>query len=299
MDVDRPAISITVSTIQGWPDIERNVRSFEAAAARVGGELIVTDGSGRPAPRPDEIAGSTIWHLEPGASVYEMRSLAYQMSRAPVVAVTEDHCVVPPDWAASLLSALAAEPEAAAVGGSVENGARDTILDWASYFVVQATLIPPIASGRVQRIAGAGNVAYRRHALRDIDDFDGLGTMESLHQRQLRRSGSVLLADDSIRVRHDQHLDFGSATRLHYHAGRTFAGFLRHRMDRLAWFRFIALPAVPLARLLRAAKLASERGHGRTISRAWPMMLWLLYAQAAGHLLGFVVGPGDSPRRVQ
>lgn len=299
MDVDLPAISITVSTIQGWPEIEPNVRSFEVAAARVGGELIVTDGSGRPPPRPDELAGSTIWHLDPGASVYEMRSIAYRMSRAPVVAVTEDHCVVPPEWAACLLSALAAEPDAAAVGGSVENGARDTILDWASYFVVQATLVPPIASGRVDRIAGAVNVAYRREALLGIDDFDGLGAMDSLHQRQLRRSGSILLADDSIRVHHHQHLDLASATRIHFHAGRTYAGFLRHRMDRLAWFRFIALPAIPFARLLRAAKIASERAHGPTIRRAWPMMLWLLYAQAAGQLLGFVVGPGDSPRQVQ
>jgi hypothetical protein len=123
--------------------------------------------------------------------------------------------------------------------------------------------------------------------------------MDSLHQRELYRLGLILLADDSIRVHHVQHLDFASATRIHYHAGRTYAGFLRHRMDRLAWFRFIALPAIPFARLLRAAKLASERTHGRKISRAWPMMLWLFYVQAAGQLLGFVVGPGDSPRRVQ
>ncbi|MEA2576846.1 MAG: hypothetical protein QOD78_434, partial [Chloroflexota bacterium] len=104
---------------------------------------------------------------------------------------------------------------------------------------------------------------------------------------------------DSIRVHHVQHLDFASATRIHYHAGRTYAGFLRHRMDRLAWFRFVALPAVPFARLLRAAKIASKRASWPTISRVWPMMLWLLYAQAAGQLLGFLIGPGDSPRRVQ
>ena len=34
------------------------------------------------------------------------------------------------------------------------------------------------------------------------------------------------------------------------------------------------------------------------IRRVWPMMLWLLCVQAAGHLIGFVAGPGDSPRHV-
>lgn len=49
---DRPPISITISTGQGWPAIAAVVRSAEAAAAVVGGEVVVTDGSGLPAPWP-------------------------------------------------------------------------------------------------------------------------------------------------------------------------------------------------------------------------------------------------------
>lgn len=41
-----PPISIAASSGQGWPLIERFVRSFEAAAARVGGEVVIADGSG-------------------------------------------------------------------------------------------------------------------------------------------------------------------------------------------------------------------------------------------------------------
>ena len=50
-----PPVTVTASTVQGWPDIQPNLRSFEATAAAVGSEVIVTDGSGRPAPAPDAL----------------------------------------------------------------------------------------------------------------------------------------------------------------------------------------------------------------------------------------------------
>lgn len=298
MDVDLPAISITISTIDGWPGFAENLERFERAAERAGGELIVTDGSGHPAPPTGALGPRTVWHAEPGASVYKMRVTGYRLSRAPMVAISEDHCRVDEDWAVRLLSALEAAPDVAAVGGSVENGATSSTLDWASYFVVQAPMVPPIASGVAPKIAGAVNVAYRRKALESLDDFDGLGTLDGLHQRQLRLHGATLLADDSIRVVHDQSLPLMGMTVMHFHAGRTFAGFLRHRMDRLAWFRLVAVGLVPYARLTRAAKIGFARGHRRTILRAWPMMLWLFYAQLVGQVVGFALGPGDSPRRV-
>ncbi|MFL5679362.1 MAG: glycosyltransferase family 2 protein [Chloroflexota bacterium] len=299
MSVDEPAISIVVSTVQGWPDIQRNVATWEAAADAADGEVIVIDSSGNPPPSANVLGAATSWRTSPDATIFQGRSAGYSAARAPVVAITEDHCLVPPDWGIRLLDAFVANPRAAAIGGSVENGATSAVIDWASYFVVQASIIPPIVSGPVGRIAGAVNVAYRREALAALDDFDGLGAMDGLHQRQLRLSGAQLVADDSIRVRHDQSLGFRGTTAIHFHAGRTFAGFLRHRMDRLAWLRVAAVGVIPWARFVRAVSRTSARGYLPIVARAWPAMLWLLYCQAAGHVVGFAAGPGDSPRRVQ
>jgi hypothetical protein len=296
--LDAPDISITISTIDGWPGFADNLRDYERATERANGELIVTDGSDNPPPPDGALGPRTQWHQEPGASVYKMRVTGYRLSRAPIVAISEDHCRVTEDWGVRLIAALDAAPEAVAVGGSVENGATGSTLDWASYFVVQAAMVPPIKSGPVPKIAGAVNVAYRREALEALDDFDGLGTLDGLHQRQLRKHGATLVADDSIRVVHDQSKAFAEATVMHFHAGRTFAGFLRHRMDGLAWFRLLAVGLVPWARLTRAVRIGVGRGHRKTIVRAWPVMLWLLYAQAIGHIVGFALGPGDSPRKV-
>lgn len=294
-----PPVSITVSTVQGWPAIRANIASVEVAAAAAGGEVIVTDGSGHPAPQPGELGTTTIWRTDPGASVFKLRSQAYRIARAPIVAITEDHCFVPPDWATRMLAAHAAHPEAAAIGGSVENGATQTGFDWASYFVVQARNAPPIPSGPSDRVAGAVNVAYKREALERIDDFDGLGAVDVLHQRELQQSGGILLADDSIRVVHDQSLGRRGTIAIHYHSGRAFAGFIRNRMDRHAWTLRLGVLVIPYVRFARITSVLRRKGYGTTIGRVWPMILILLLAQAAGQIVGFLAGTGDSPNRVQ
>jgi hypothetical protein len=264
----------------------------------VGGEVILTDASGQPPPDPSLLAPTTTWHQHPRLSVFQLREIGYRLARAPIVAVTEDHVLVPPDWGERYLAAFAASPQAVAIGGSVENGATDTVADWASFFIVQAPTAAPIESGQVTRLSGAVNVAYRAEALQEVDSHGGLGTLEGLHQRDLVRRGGLLIADDSIRVSHVQEDSLSRYTALHFHAARTYAGFLRGDMDGQAWFRFLAVWLMPYLRLGRALVLLDRRGHRPMLLRAWPTMLWLLYAQAAGHLAGFVAGPGDSPRRV-
>lgn len=294
-----PAISIVVGTVDGWPDIQAAVRSWEVAASAVSGEVIVVDGSNLPRPPPAELDPTTIWIQRRGASVFQLRDLGYRMARAEIVAVTEDHCRVPTGWGREMLDAHAAHPGAAAIGGSVENGATACSIDWASFLAVQAAHMTPITSGPSDRVAGAVNVSYRRSALSGIDDFDGLGAMDVLHQRDLEGNGLLLIADDRIRVIHDQPLGWDAAVRIHYHAGRTFAGFLRRRMDGLAMARLMGVLVIPYARFARAMIVGQRKGYGAILLRTWPLILWLYLVQAAGQIAGFIAGPGDSPRHVR
>ena len=147
MNVELPSISLTVSTIQGWPAIKANVESVQVAARRVGGEVIVTDGSGNAPPPPNVLDPTTTWTSIPGSSVFQLRDVAYRLASGPIVAITEDHCRVPPDWGTRMVEAHARHPEAVAIGGSVENGATGSVVDWASFLVVQTVIASPIASG--------------------------------------------------------------------------------------------------------------------------------------------------------
>lgn len=295
----RPNFSITVSTIAGWPEIREWLVRMEEAAARVDGEVVVTDGSRSPAPDPSLLAPTTSWHRFPGLSIFQLRAKGYQLARGPIVAVTEDHVIVPPDWGERFLAAFQASPEAMAIGGSVENGATETTAEWAAFFVVLAPMVAPIESGPVRNLAGNVNVAYRAEALRDVDDHSGLGAPDWLHQRDILDRGGLLIADDTIRVAHDQSCSLATFTVLHFDAGRTVAGFLRGETNGKARLRLLAIGLVPYVRLLKAVVILTKRGYGPELRRAWPIMLWLLYAQAAGHFLGLLLGPGSSPGRLR
>ena len=292
-------LTITVATVQGWPEIEPNLRSFEAAAAQVGGDVLIADGSGRPPAPAAALGRRTRWLSVPGASVFQLRERCYAEATAPIVGVTEDHCLVPPDWGVRNLAAHAANPDVAAIGGSVVNGAVDSIMDWASYLVVQAAFTAPIRSGPTDRISGAVNVTYKAAALRALDDHAGLGAMDVLHQRALQASGARLVADDSIRVVHDQSLGFVGTSVIHFHAGRTMAGFRRQQFDARQALRLAATPLIPIARFARVVALTGPRGYGPRLVRTAPAMWYLLVGQTAGQVIGYLTGPGDSPNRVQ
>lgn len=292
-------VAIVVGTIQGWPEIRANVASLRAAAEAVGGELIVADGSGRPPPASDEIGANTLWLREPGASVFQLRRLAYQRARGVIVAITEDHCFVAEDWAQRILQAHTEHPEATVIGGAVENQATGRLIDWASFFVVQAAFMPPLRSGPARRLAGAVNVSYKRPALEALADYEGMGAMDVLHQAMLRERGEALWVDDRIRVSHEQSLGVIGTTAIHFHAGRTMSGFRRQHMTPYQWVRAGGAFVVPIARLARILVIGTRKAHIRQLLPSLPWVAWLLYSQAFGQFIGYALGPGDSPRKVQ
>lgn len=296
---DSLPLTVVIGTIQGWPAIRRSVTTLSAAAEAVGGELIVADGSGNPAPPKADIDQHTVWLTEPRSSVFQLRSLAYRRARGAIVALTEDHCYVAEDWGQRILAAHAEHPGASAVGGGVENGATRTLIDWASFFVVQSAFMPPIASGPASRLAGAVNVSYKRHALDALADNEGMGAMDALHQATLHRRGDALWADDRIRVTHEQSLGVKATIAIHFHAGRTISGFRRQHMTPYQWVRAAGAFVVPFARLARILSFGARKGQMSRMLLSTPWVLALLYSQAAGQFIGYAFGAGDSPRKVQ
>ncbi len=291
-------ITLTVATVQGWPTIASTIDTLRVAAEAVGGEVIVADGSGHEVPTEGQIGQAVRWESHPGESIFQLRYRTYRAARSGVVAVTEDHVHVPPDWAIRMIDAHRRNPEAAAIGGSVTNGATDSIMDWASFLIVQAPVAAPMRSGRAKRLSGAVNVSYKRSALDHPDTHEGMGAIDVLHQRALARDGAVLLSDDTIRVAHVQPLGFRRTTVINFHAGRTISGFRRKRMDAVNIVRILGAPFIPLARYIRTVALLAPRGYGPLLVRCSPAILWLLYAQGLGQFVGYLAGEGESPRHV-
>jgi hypothetical protein len=299
MQHDRPLpLTVVIASNHPWPEVEACLASLAAQARAVGAEIILADGCGRALPDcSDRPYPEVIWLKALGASAFGLRALAIAQARGDIIAITENHCHVHPDWCARIIKAHADNPSAVAIGGAIENGATQHLVDWAGYFIANGTFMLPIRNGESERISLQANISYKRRALVRRMSPD-LGLMEMLHNQALREQGEKLVADDQIVVDHIQCLSFPTYCALHFHNGRSIAGFRLQRMR--ATERFLRLggcfilPPVMLSRLLRTV-FAKRRFRDRAVL-SLPLLACLLCCHAAGEFLGYIAGPGNSPR---
>ncbi len=289
-----PALSVVIPSIRGWPFARFALEPLREQAQRTGTEVILLDSSGLPPPSETEMGFPVRWIERPGASVFAMRREGYEMAQGEIIATTEDHCTVAPDWCERLLAMHAAHPDAVAIGGAVENGTPGRALWWAAFFRIQGPFMPPIADGPTDRLVGAANLSYKRRLLDRLAPSDGIH-IDNLDMPDLM-PGEVLYADDALRVAHHQPTGLWRTSVLDFHNGRATAGKRRERMGRQEWIRLGVMGVLPLYRTARTYRTirAKSRPPG-SLERAMPAVTWLHYCQAVGELVGYATGPGGSP----
>jgi hypothetical protein len=292
-------MSVMFASIRGWPAAKPTLDSLRDQVAAAGGEIVVMDGSGNPTPSAEDTGAVVRWVKHPGWSVFQLRHAGYREARGEIVAVTEDHCRAKPDWCEAILRAHAEHPDAIAVGGCSQNGTTSNVVDWAAFIVVQGPFVAPLANGAADRIAGAATVSYKRRALDRFPDHGPLGAIELFDTATVRRDGETLVNDERIRIIHHQSMGILGTATAEFHNGRTIAGFRRRMMERGDVLRIVGFPVLALYRSLRSIRIALGKRVPRTaLVSAIPLIFFLQYAHGAGELLGYLAGPGDSPRRL-
>lgn len=255
----RPPLTIVIGTGEGWPYVRDMLESIRADAEAAEAEIVIADGSSMAAPPSSEIGRAVRWLKLDAPSVFSLYLKALREARGDVVALTEDHAVPRPGWVPAIIRAHAAHPEAAAIGGAIENGSTDSLLDWASYFSTQGQHMGPLGDRVVRMTTNEANVSYKRWALDGLDDNDGLGFMAIMHNRRLAESGAILRDDDRMVVDHMETIGFVGQTSIHFHNGRSIAGFRRRNgMSNEEWLRMGVSSCC-----LRGARCAS-------FAAAWP-----------------------------
>jgi len=295
----RPVLSIVIATTKPWPEICACLDSLLNQANAVGAEIFVADGNGRGLSEGErESYDGVIWLKELGASVFALRKLAMCQARGEIIAITEDHCRVAPNWCEQIIQAHKDYPDAAAIGGIVDNGASTSLIDWANFFLVFAPFVSPIKNGPCERICLQANISYKRRVVSRM--ASQLGVMEMLFTRQLREEGDTLIADDRLVVSHVQSHGFWGTFAAHFHNGRSIAGFrLEHlgSIERiLRLFSTAILPPYLLWSTLRA--LVSKQRFLRQVFASLPLLAFLVCCHAAGEFVGYIAGPGQSPKRL-
>jgi hypothetical protein len=280
---------VVLATTDAWPDLATCLSVLEPQVRALDAELIIGDGDGQGLPEqyaadPDRL----VWIRQPGASVFELRALGVAKARGEIIATTEDHCVVRPDWCERILAAFARDPEVVAVAGAIENGSTTSAIDWANYLHTFGALAPPVDPAQRERCPVNANLAYRRE-LFPAGAIEP-GWMEITLNGRLFQERRFHF-DDRIGVSHVQSHGFIGTLLSHFHNGRATTGLGQVSLSRrqLPWRVFgSAMRAVRR----KPALAPVARRHA-------PLIAMLSCCHAAGEVAGILFGPGRSPAQLR
>jgi hypothetical protein len=235
-------------------------------------------------------------------SLPELRTRALRRARGMYIIVTEDHCVPPDNWLASISRAFTeAPPGTVAVGGCVENGIRGTALDRATFLCEYSNFLEPVAEGVVTVLPGM-NIAYHHSVFDNLaDELLSSGFWETTAHPVLLEKGLKLFSSNKIRMYHSKKFSFGLFARQRFLYSRYY-GDLRFPRNRvlnriLACLATLLLPPVLLYRTYRHIK-TRNRPPGEFRS-AMPVLLVFYLVWACGEMTGYLFGSGDALARIE
>lgn len=293
-----PLLSVAIGTAQGWTHLRSHLGTLPEQAAALGAEVIIADGSGGPPPDPGCLGPGVRWLCRPGTGILELRALAMGEARGDIVAVTEDHCVVSPDWCARILDAHARHPGAAAIRGAMLNGSPDRLVDWASFLVNQAPHLPPFVGRDTDAILPMGCVSYKRSALESRPARAEPWPIEVRDYREWLRDGHALVADQRIWVVHHQSVGFVRTFKLQFHYARSVTGIRRRRLTRRDVIRLAGAGLLPFYRTARTAMICVRKNVSRrTLVATLPFIVGIYCCKGTGEVMGYLFGRGGSPRQ--
>jgi Glycosyl transferase family 2 len=290
-------LSVIVTCTQPWPELRGCLDRLLPQSRPGDVEILVADGSEHGGP-PEVTHESLRWLRCPGRGPHELRLAGLTEAGGDVVAITEDHCDVAPDWCEQVLAAHTKHPDVIAIAGPITNGAVNRGMDRASFFLVHALNVPENGARPEDWFPPAGsNASYKREQI--VSLVRRPGDLELVVVPQLWAQGQLVL-DERVFVAHSQSMRATEHVRNHFHSARSHAGLVAER-HAPAGRRALARDALSFPRHLLGATLrvGDEVPQYRSeMRRALPEMTVLALAATAGYLAG-IAGPGKSLSRIR
>jgi hypothetical protein len=295
--MEPPPLSVILATTHPWPTLRETLRSVESQAAAIGADIVVVDGDGRALPGEPEPGREVAWLRTPGSDIFELRALGAAHARGAIVAITEDHCLVAPNWCERTIEAHNRHPDAAIVAGCVLNGATRRLIDRANFLLVHGASLPPLAAEPARNWAPSpANISFKRNVV--PRPAAASGYLELALVSALLAQGKVVV-DDRISVHHDQSNGFLGTFVDHFHAGRSVTGLVGSASEPAITRRVLARAALAYPGVIRqrVRDVARDKPGAATEVRAiLPLAVVLVVCAWAGAITGVVAGPGRSPR---
>lgn len=278
-------LSIVIPVRRATATLARCVESMRAASAGLDAEIVVAySAADETAAIAAGLPGVRLVRAERGCGVPQLRRDGVRAAAGEFILITEDHCTVGPDWARLLLRAAEEHP-ASAWGGPVQNG-RTSWLGWAHYFTRYTAFLPPGQPGYCPHLPG-NNALYRREDLLSFATGWSDGFWEAEFNAVLRRERGPFWYVPAACVTQQQQRGLVEYISLRCRHGRCYGA--RCGKPHSAVFFFVA--ALLFWRGLRAALRHGEAVRFTVVA---PLLAVYYAAWAAGEMVGYLGGAGDS-----
>jgi hypothetical protein len=295
-----PDLSVVVPSVNGPDDLLNCLEALGLQSGGVALEVLVPERCGEAvrAIVRDRYPDARILPVPRGTPIPEMRRVAFAAATGDSVAVIEDHVIVPPDWARSMVDARREGHRV--VGGSVENGATARLVDRAAFLCEYGHLLEPQPPGPAPWLTG-NNVVYDRALLEEHRDVLAEGRWEDRLHEVFRQEGVTLMSRPEIRVSHEMHYTVAGYAGQRFLYSRAWAGMQVDALSPVSrGVRVVKTVFLPPVLLLRIVRNGWSRPEWRAdLLRSLPLLLVFVAAWALGEAAGWVLGVGDAPGRVR
>lgn len=250
----------------------------------------------------DRMRGVAPWarwlDVNAGTPIPQMRAAAFNVAAAPLIAVIEDHVVVPRGWSHAVVSA--ARETGGVVGGPVDNLATSTLIDRAAFLCEYSHCLPPGRTGISNWLPG-NNVAYPASMLRPHAAIAAAGGWENEVHEAIQAAGGQLFFVPEMVAGHDMSYSFGGYMAQRYLFARSYAGNrVRGAGFALRASYAIATLALPALLLLRISRnVLGSPVYRKSLLMSLPLLVLFVVAWAAGEVAGYLAGPGDALGKVR
>ena len=228
----------------------------------------------------------------------EMRAIGIENAGGEYLVITEDHCIVPPNWLAKIIEAHKTGYKV--VGGAVENASSERLIDWAVFLCEYSNFMPPIIEGETQFLTG-NNTSYKRSVIDQLDDSLKRNYWEYFLQAELKRRNITFYSVSTLIINHKKEFGFFYFLSQRFHYSRSFAAMRKNQSSTLKQIIYILYtPILPFHLIWRIAQnVHQKRRNYKEFFLSLPLLVIFMMSYAVGELTGLIFGSGNSLLKVE
>jgi len=293
-------LSVIIPSVNGLPSIGECLTALEKQRGSIDAEIIVADSNhdGTAEHICKNFPRVKLLKLNERRGIPELRALGMREATGDILIIIEDHCIAPENWFVEIVKAH--DSEYGVVGGAVENGSPERLVDWAVFLCEYSSFMLPIFAGETEFITG-NNTSYKRKVIEQLDEKLKRDYWEYFLHEELKSTGVKFLSTPSIVVSHKKEFGFFYFLSQRFHYSRSFAAMRRTKSKvskQLIQLLFAPLlPAYLTWRIMR--NVLHKKRHYKEFFLSLPLLVIFMFSYALGEFVGQLFGPGNSLVKVE